>query len=171
MATLTQLPLDQYLATSYRPDCDYIDGKIEERNLGEREHARLQTALILWLGPRVKAWNLEVLTEQRIRVSPERVRIPDICLVALDLPYEKVITAPPVAIIEILSPEDRVVRYNDRLEDYRRMGVANIWVVDPEERRGFDWSAGWQERTRFAALQGPVFLDLVEVFASLPQPQ
>lgn len=169
MATTIQFPLQQYLATSYRPDCDYVDGELEERNLGEREHARLQTALILWLGPRVKAWGLEVLTEQRVQVSAARVRIPDICLVALDLPYERVITEPPVAIVEILSPEDRVVRYNERLEDYRRMGVANIWVVDPEERRGFDWSAGWAERTRFSSQNGPVYLDLIEVFASLPQ--
>jgi Uma2 family endonuclease len=169
MATTTQLPLEQYLATSYRPDCDYIDGEIEQRKMGEREHARLQTALVLWLGPRVRAWNLEVLVEQRVQVSSSRVRIPDICMVPLELPYERVITAPPAAVVEILSPEDRVARYNERLEDYRRMRVPNIWVVDPEERRGFDWSAGWAERTRFSAQQGPLFLDLTEVFASLPQ--
>jgi Uma2 family endonuclease len=72
-------------------------------------------------------------------------------------------------VIEILSPEDRVARYNERLEDYRRMGVAHIWVADPEERRGFDWSAGWQERARFEVANSPVYLDLPEVFATLPQ--
>jgi len=25
----------EYLTTSYRPDCDYVDGRIEERNVGE----------------------------------------------------------------------------------------------------------------------------------------
>jgi Uma2 family endonuclease len=169
MATATHLPLEQYLATSYHPDCDYIDGEIEERNLGEREHARLQPALCAWFYSRVKAWNLEVLVEQRVRVSPQRVRIPDICLVSLDAPYEKVVATPPLVVVEILSPEDRVVRYNERLEDYRRMGVANIGVTDPMERRGFDWSAGWQERTRFTVANSPVHLDLAEVFASLPQ--
>jgi Uma2 family endonuclease len=169
MATTTHLPLDQYLATSYHPDCDYIDGEIEERNLGEREHARLQAALCAWFYSRVKNWNLEVLVEQRVRVSPQRVRVPDVCLVSLDAPYEKVIATPPFAVIEILSPEDRVARYNDRLEDYRRMGVANIWVADPMERRGFDWSAGWQERTRFEIANSPVHLDLAEIFATLPQ--
>jgi Uma2 family endonuclease len=169
LATATHLPLEQYLATSYHPDCDYIDGEIEERNWGEREHARLQAALCAWFYSRVKAWNVEVLVEQRMRVASQRVRIPDVCLVSLDAPYEKVITTPPLVVVEILSPEDRVVRYNERPEDYRRMGVANIWVVDPEERRGFDWSAGWQERTRFAVSNSPVCLDLPEVFASLPQ--
>ncbi|HWZ34412.1 MAG TPA: hypothetical protein VNX18_23900 [Bryobacteraceae bacterium] len=34
-----QISVAEYLATSYRPDCDYIDGHIEERNLGEWDHA------------------------------------------------------------------------------------------------------------------------------------
>ena len=33
--------MEEYLATSYRPDCDYVDGEIEERNLGEKEHSIL----------------------------------------------------------------------------------------------------------------------------------
>ncbi|MFL6426792.1 MAG: Uma2 family endonuclease [Acidobacteriaceae bacterium] len=169
MATATHLPLEQYLATSYHPDCDYINGEIEERNLGEREHAALQAAITAWLFPRATAWNAQVLAEQRVRVSPERVRIPDVCLISLGPPYERVLVTPPLAVIEILSPEDRVARYNERLEDYRRMGVANIWVADPEERRGFDWSSRWQEHTRFAVANSPVYLDLAEVFASLPQ--
>ena len=169
MATTTQLPIEQYLATAYRPDCDYIDGEVEERHLGEREHARMQTALSAWFFSRVKAWNLEVLVEQRVRISATRIRIPDVCLVSLEAPFEKVISTPPLVVVEILSPEDRVARYNARLEDYRRMGVKNIWVVDPAECRGFDWSAGWQERTRFTAEGSPVYLDLQEVVSTLPQ--
>ncbi|RXH57399.1 hypothetical protein [Granulicella sibirica] len=36
------LTVEEYLRTSYRPDCDFVDGVIEERNLGEYEHSRLQ---------------------------------------------------------------------------------------------------------------------------------
>ena len=35
----------EYRHTSYSPDCDYVDGRIEERNLGEYDHALLQTLL------------------------------------------------------------------------------------------------------------------------------
>jgi hypothetical protein len=42
MATAsTLISIEEYLRTSYHPDCDYVDGEIQERNLGEREHARL----------------------------------------------------------------------------------------------------------------------------------
>jgi hypothetical protein len=32
----------EYLNTTYRPDCDYVDGEVRERNLGEYEHSRPQ---------------------------------------------------------------------------------------------------------------------------------
>ncbi len=34
--------VEEYLRTSYGPDCEYVDGRIEERNLGELEHSILQ---------------------------------------------------------------------------------------------------------------------------------
>jgi hypothetical protein len=42
MATDSLISIREYLSTSYRPDCDYVNGIIEERNLGEYDHARLQ---------------------------------------------------------------------------------------------------------------------------------
>src|SRR5580704_5572361 len=108
MATSAQVAIETYLKTSYHPDRDYVDGEIEERNLGEFDHAELQTALAAWFHLRRKEWNVYALTEQRVRTSASRVRIPDLCLVSRDLPVERVITQPPVVVIEILSPEDRV---------------------------------------------------------------
>jgi hypothetical protein len=35
MAATTQIPLSEYLATSYRPDREYVDGEIRERNVGK----------------------------------------------------------------------------------------------------------------------------------------
>jgi hypothetical protein len=31
----TTVPLSEYLNTSYRPDRDYLDGELMERNVGE----------------------------------------------------------------------------------------------------------------------------------------
>ena len=43
MATGTLVTVEDYLNTSYSPDCDYVDGEVLERNSGEREHSELQT--------------------------------------------------------------------------------------------------------------------------------
>jgi Uma2 family endonuclease len=167
MATTAQIGIETYLKTSYHPDCDYVDGEIEERNLGEFDHAQLQAALAAWFYAHRKEWNIHVLPEQRVRVSATRVRIPDVCLVSRDLSAEQVITKPPIVVVEILSPEDRVRRYNDRLEDYRAMGVNNIWVIDPATQKGFDWISGWHERERFEAAGAAIYLDLPALFTDL----
>ena len=52
MASTTLISVSEYLKATYRPDCDYVDGRIEERNVGEHDHAALQAALILWFGQR-----------------------------------------------------------------------------------------------------------------------
>ena len=77
-------------------------------------------------------------------------------------PYGFVLTRPPVAVIEVLSREDRVSRYQERLDDYRSMGVANIWVIDPMRRKAYDCSQdGWHpvERLLIAATAVDIPLD------------
>ena len=76
MATAsTLIPIEEYLRTSYHPDCDFVDGEIQERNLGEREHGLLQAALTAWFFNNAKTWNIYAIVEQRIRVTARRVRI------------------------------------------------------------------------------------------------
>ena len=170
MSAATPLPLsvEDYLHSSYSPDCDYVDGELQERSLGEFDHAAVQTALTVWFANHAKEWNIRAVTELRIRVAETRFRIADVYLTSRDEPVEQVPTRAPLAIIEVLSPEDRVSRYQQRLDDYRRMGVKNIWVVDPETRRGYDCSAGsWIEKQSFSIADSPIAVDLATIFAEL----
>ena len=167
MATL-QISLDEYLRTSYHPDRDYVDGKVQERNLGEFDHAAIQGFLTGWFFQHRQEWQLHVLPEMRIRASAARVRIADVCLVARSQPIEQVLTKPPLAVIEILSPEDRISRYNERLADYRRMGIANVWVIDPANRVGYDCStAAWLPVEEFRIAGLPIFLRLNDLWNEL----
>jgi Uma2 family endonuclease len=170
MATATPIRIStsEYLHTSYRPDCDYVDGVIEERNLGELDHSAVQGALLEWFANHRQEWGARAYPELRIQVSPTRFRVADICVLSTSAPREQVIQTPPVAIIEILSPEDRVSRYLTRLEDYRKIGVRNVWVIDPAERRGFDFSSGsWIETASFLDATTGLRLDLAALFASI----
>jgi len=135
MSTIA-VPLSEYLHTDYRPDVDYIDGELEERNVGEWDHARLQALIERYLGNREREWGILVVTEQRIQVSPTRFRVPDIAVVA-SRPASGVITEPPLLCIEILSPEDRATRVQARIDDYLNMGVSCVWLVDPATRRAW----------------------------------
>jgi Uma2 family endonuclease len=171
MATATTLiPIDEYLRTMYHPDSDYVDGEIQERNLGEREHARLQTALASWFFTNEKAWNVYSLVEQRIRVAQRRVRIADVCLVSRNDPKEQVIITPPLLCVEILSPEDRLPRAARVMEDYARMGVPNLWLLDPKDRVAYNYSSDGLFKLTTDRLTIPnteIYVDLLILFGAL----
>jgi len=137
MASVAVVSLEEYLSTSYRPDREYIDGVILERNLGERDHSELQTEISTYLNVRRKRFGIHVFVEQRIQVSPTRFRVPDICVVAGPRPVEQVFTRPPFLCIEVLSPEDRVGATEERIEDYLVFGVRYVWVINPKTRRAY----------------------------------
>ena len=59
MATGALISVSEYLSTSYSPDCDYVDGVVEERNLGEHDHARLTMKVAAYFyQPRKRMGNL-----------------------------------------------------------------------------------------------------------------
>jgi Uma2 family endonuclease len=124
----------EYLATSYRPDCEYLDGRIEERNVGEYDHGLLQALLGYLFMSHRGDWGVQVVTDVRTQVSSSRFRVPDLSVLRADAPKEQILTHPPLIAIEILSPEDRLSRFQDRIDDYLAFGVENIWVLDPERR-------------------------------------
>jgi Uma2 family endonuclease len=168
MATTTHIPMEVYLHSSYEPDADYVDGEIEERNVGEYDHNSVQKALLIWFYLRGKEWNVRAIQEQRMRVSATRVRIPDVCVFYRDLPIEQVFTKPPLVCIEVLSPEDRVSRIEERIEDFLHFGVKSVWVIDPAKQTGWDCSSGnWVRATDFTVPRTPVQLSLAELFASI----
>jgi Uma2 family endonuclease len=134
MSSRTLISVETYLASSFRPDCDYVDGHIEERNLGEWGHSEIQGELLAYLLGRYRKDGVRVMPELRVQVKPQRFRIPDICVLLKD-PGEKVLTKPPFLCIEILSPEDRMTRIEERINDYLDMGVPYVWVLDPQTRK------------------------------------
>ncbi len=137
MATSTLLPVSEYLSTDYSPDCDYVDGEVLERNVGEQDHSNVQAELIILLGALRTRVGINVFPEQRVQISPTRFRVPDICVVAGPRPAEQIFTSPPFLCIEILSPEDRYTRMQQKIQDYLSFGVRFVWLIDPQLRRAW----------------------------------
>ncbi|HEX3661843.1 MAG TPA: Uma2 family endonuclease [Acidobacteriaceae bacterium] len=165
-----RISVEEYLSTSYRPDCDYVDGEIEERNLGEKEHSILQQALTFLFRLNRQAWKVEVFPELRVQTSATRFRIPDVTVVSTDVKWQRILRVPALLFIEILSPEDRLNRVRERVEDYFSLGTENVWVVDPELRKGYVCSRrGFQEpENGVLEVPGtPIRVVLSELFAEL----
>jgi len=128
------ISVDEYLSTVYRPDCDYIDGEVLERNMGEKPHSRLQSFFARYFAPFEDEWKFETLPEQRVRISERRYRIPDIALIPLNDDEPLIVASPPLLCIEILSSKDRMRKVQERIDDYARLGVKTSWVIDPWRR-------------------------------------
>jgi Uma2 family endonuclease len=139
MATGALASINEYLSTSYHPDCEYIDGVILARNVGEYDHARLQIAIASYLYTRRKELGITVVPEQRLQVSPTRFRVPDVCVTLAE--PEQIFTKAPFICIEILSPEDRLSAMQERVTDYLGMGVPYVWILDPKTRLAYRWTA------------------------------
>jgi Uma2 family endonuclease len=167
MATTVQIPVTEYLQTSYRPDREYVDGEIRERNVGKFDHSRIQALLTIWFGAHEDLWKVTVLTEQRLQVSNSRIRIPDVILVPFGS-HGQVLTEPPTLIIEILSPDDTYSDTQERTTDYRKMGVDTIWIIDPRTRTGrMCINEVWSASDRLEVSSTPIYVELPVLFERL----
>src|SRR5450755_848698 len=107
MATSTLVPLQVYLETDYRPDCDWIDGEVKERNVGEGQHSSVQKFFVRYFGNRESELEVRVWPEQRVQVASARFRVPDVTVMRASDPFETIITMAPLLCIEILSRDQR----------------------------------------------------------------
>jgi Uma2 family endonuclease len=136
MPIASGVSLEEYLHTEYEPDCDYVDGVLEDRNVGKLKHGETQAAVAAYFHRLKKRLGIRVATELRMQVSPTRVRIPDVAIIAAE-DTDEVTQNPPLLCIEILSPDDRWKRLHRCLSDYLAFGVPMIWIIDPYDREAF----------------------------------
>ena len=170
MGTPTQISVEEYLHTSYRPDREYIDGEIWERNVGKWEHARVQSLLAIWFGANEPAWQVMVSTEQRVQVSSSKIRVPDLVVVTAG-PQPDILQNPPILIVEILSPSDTYSDLEERTHDYMSMGVETVWIVDPQTRTGrMCMGDVWKIGNRLEVPGTRIHVDLPRIFEFLDKP-
>ena len=150
---------------------EIVNGREEVRNLGEYEHSSMQKVLTFLLGMKDRERGTRTLFEQTIRISltPDTRRVPDVAVFLRTTPIEPVFRNPPITIFEVLSRKDRVSRYNERIEDYMRIGVKRIYVIDPRTYRAWDVSNGnWVTTTLFNITDSET-LTMGELLAALKE--
>lgn len=170
MATGTQpvVSLETYLHSTYEPDAEYVDGEIEERPMGEFDHASWQEAILAWFRLHADKWNVRARPELRVQVATDRYRVPDVVVLDRALPVEQIVTRPPLAVFEILSPEDTMQRILHKLADYAAMGIAQIWVIDPKRTVSFRYTNGsLQLSETFGSPGGRMHFAMQEIAALL----
>ncbi len=160
----------EYLRTSWSPDREFVDGRIEERNLGEKEHSIIQRFLTVLFAIHRAEWGVEVFPELRTQTKPRNFRVPDVLVMRSGEKFERYVTQPPLIAIEILSPEDTLTRMQEKAAEYRSFGIEHVWLIDPEPRIAYRYADAALEEVRTGELVvpgTPIRLVLSEMFAEL----
>jgi Uma2 family endonuclease len=164
------ISVEEYLSTVYEHDCEYVDGVIEERDLGEFEHAFLQAILIGIFLKNREEWRILPLPEQRVQTQRDHFRVPDVTILRVGAPREQIITHPPLLVIEIQSPEDTLRRTVAKAAEYLAFGIEHVRVIDPAARVAYRGTADGLELVRTGELtipESPIRIVLADLLAEL----
>lgn len=137
------MSLHEIVLPETKPETEWVRGRPLQKVSPQRTHSRLQGALNTQLD-RWAAGRGEVGPEWRFRVAPpgevRRPLVPDVAYVSnerlrplSDEEIEIPALAPDVA-VEILSPDDRRVDLEDKIDVYLKAGSSLVIVVDPKRR-------------------------------------
>jgi Uma2 family endonuclease len=160
----------EYLSTTSDSDCEYVDGKLIERNRGESDHSTVQGVVSVLLYNRRREAGIHVFPSLHLRVAATRYRIPDITVTTQKV-RGGILRDPPFLCIEILSPEDRASEMQSKIDDYLAFGVQYVWLIDPRKKKARSYtSEGKRESSTVLTTTGPpLAVSLDEVFAALEE--
>jgi Uma2 family endonuclease len=137
MAAQTRLTLDEFLRLDEtEPASEYACGEAFQKPMPDVPHAAIQ----IYLGALLLHFLTETglgraFTELRCIFGPigrERIYVPDLVYVARTrLPAEHHLHAPPDLAVEILSPDQHMPHFLDKIQFYLLYGVRLVWVIDP----------------------------------------
>jgi Uma2 family endonuclease len=116
---------------------ELIDGVLFVTPAPSDEHETIGARLTRLLDPYVERHGLGYVYHPRAVVQRDRSQVePDLMVRAQKRAGTKDwIDAPlPLLVVEVLSPATRRRDVLQKRDFYRRIGVAEYWVVDPEER-------------------------------------
>jgi Uma2 family endonuclease len=162
--------VEEYLSMVFEHDCEYVDGVIEERDLGEFEHAYIQGILITLFNNKRREWGVYALPEQRVQTQKTHFRVPDVTILREGTPREAILTHPPLLVIEVQSPEMPLRRTAQKSTEYLDFGIQHVWVIDPYARVGYRGTAQGLELVRSGELSIPgtaIRVVLEDLFAEL----
>jgi Uma2 family endonuclease len=140
----TKLTFEEYLAYDDGTDNRYEleDGVLILMNPPIGLHALIIRFLSNTLEAEISRLKLPWATLQMfgVRTAPRRTRLPDLCVVPLEIVREylnvsAVIESGALLAIEIVSPDSIKRDYRFKRAEYASFGIPEYWIVDPTAQK------------------------------------
>ena len=139
MATGALVSEQEYLSTTYKPSCDFIDGVLRQKPMPTWKHSLVQghlTALINRFGEFLAG------SEFTVKIRTGEYLVPDVAVQRRDYIQDPYAIDPIHLCAEILSSQDRFSVAIAKCEEYHAWGVGITWIIDPESRRAWEFCKG-----------------------------
>ena len=134
MGAKTLVSPEEYLSMSFEREPEYVQGKLRERPILNRTHARIVKQLMMIFERLLAKRGYSAEPEVRCVMPNGNFRLPDVALFSSGIPYEEVPSHAPLVAVEVLSNDDRHNELLEKLQDYELWTVPHIWVINPRFR-------------------------------------
>ncbi|QDT39629.1 Uma2 family endonuclease [Stratiformator vulcanicus] len=139
------ITVDEFEQMSFEGPCDLVDGEIVEQPMPGGIHGGVcvNIAFLLKLWVRDAAEEFWIGSNDvyiLIETDPDRVRGADVMAIRKSrieggrLPLGT-LRVPPDLCVEVTSPTDRWTGIHEKVAEYIRIGVKEVWVADVSERQ------------------------------------
>jgi Uma2 family endonuclease len=139
--TATLMTAELLLERAGQGRCELIRGELVELMPVGKLHGKLVARILFWLMTFLEEHPLgSASTEVGVvlRRRPDLVYAPDVLFIAKERDREPdsphFFEGAPDLAVEVLSPEDRAGKMQEKVRDYLAFGTRLVWVVDPESR-------------------------------------
>ncbi|MBV9675958.1 MAG: Uma2 family endonuclease [Acidobacteriaceae bacterium] len=131
-----------------KPYFEYWFGEAVQKVAATTAHGVLQAMLCKFLDRA----GYRTAPEVELRIDPNWQPVPDVLasLLRLESPYPTKLVE---VVMEVLSPTDAMSLVHEKCQNYERIGFKQIFVLDPESRKGWEWSRATQNLERIDALR------------------
>jgi Uma2 family endonuclease len=156
------LTVDEWVQHPDADQYELVDGVLRARMVNQNQHEytviRLGRILDLQLEDRAIVGAV-FASNTKYRVRARRGIMPDVSVV-LDAKVDQLDpaaaynTVGPDLAAEVLSPEQDADYVEERLDDYWKLGTAEVWIVDPWARTVTGYARGEHEFEVFARAEG-----------------
>jgi Uma2 family endonuclease len=159
MASKVLITPEQYLATHFEREPELVHGELVEKSLPTTRHSKTQQRLCVLLD-RVG----HCYPELRLKLAEDLFRIPDFAMFESE-PEMQLPDVPPLLIVEIASPDDRLRDVEQKLAEYRAWGVAHVWFVEPELKKLYTYDRGLTNVAQFELSRFGLTITAADLFA------
>ena len=166
--TSALISAEEFLATTYKPACEYNDGVLEQKQMPTFKHAFLQLMFLKLVMERFPQFI--AVPELTVRINKDRFLVPDVAVQDRNNIQDPYPTEPIHLCVEILSPTDRMSDTLAKCEEYHAWGVNTVWIADPEERQCWEYKAGHRHveiKAGGQLIAGSIAISVDELFTTL----